>query len=834
MRIHGGQALVFGLLMCLAAPLGAQNETGGENPPGPAQDEKGYTFQIGKEGMKFEAFVEMAATLTGKTFVYDSRRLNGQNKVINMIGVKRVKEEDLMNFLQILFFTHNMAIMPIGPPETEVFLIDDIQTSQLLKQRAVYVDLDDLEARSKRVGEIVATTVPLKYIPVEKAQRALNNIIQEHRAGFVHPIEESNSLLITNFAPTVWAMYQMILAMDVAVPENQLYFEQLPLEYHVAEELAPIIEDLMEVRSDISSSGSTAQPGAQPIRPRRGASNAQGGPPAPRIIADPRNNSLLVYAVEDYMAEIKRLVAQLDTEVTEQVSNIHYYELKNTNAGDIQEVLNDLLRGTGSSGQRPTGSGSRSNTRTNTNTPGAAASASLDEINIVADENTNSLLITATRARFEEVAEIIEKLDKRRPQVLVQAAIAELSDNDLENIGVEIAQVEGGGSEARLFGATNFGLSTIDTIDNLNSGGTGTGTGGGTGGTAVTDMFFDDLVRVPNLDAQGLITGVFSNFVEVPLLVQLFKQTNKGNLVSVPSILVNDNQEAHIIVGNEIPTTAVNQGQFSDQTSFQGYQSANLELAISPSISNDNYLRLNISLTVEAFTGAQTNSSVPPPKTTREVQTNITVQSGRTVVIGGLTTDNLRETVTGIPLLSDIPVLGYLFRNTGTQHDRTTLYVFITPTILKDFEALERISYERKLEIAKLDGQINIVDPNFRELDLDDEDVDIEAIERSGHLDLPRFKPTVPLAEPDAMMTPNADGVPVKPVRSAAPMTGEEGAKASTIRIDPGADIFSAPPIDAAANRAAGEGRETRNEAPAADREGVRRADLKPAPAGGF
>jgi type II secretory pathway component GspD/PulD (secretin) len=243
----------------------------------------------------------------------------------------------------------------------------------------------------------------------------------------------------------------------------------------------------------------------------------------------------------------------------------------------------------------------------------------------------------------------------------------------------------------------------------------------------------------------------------VPLLVQLFKSVVKGNLVSVPSILVNDNQEAHMSVGTEIPTSTVTQGQFSDQTSFGGYEEAKLELRISPHISNDNYLRLEILLTVSAFAGTSSNPSIPPAKTTREFETNITMRSGKTVVIGGLTTDNQRETIAGIPFLSDLPIVGALFRNTGTDHEKTTLYVFITPTILSEFEALERISYERKLEVSKLNGQIKMFDPDFRPIDLSDEALSIEDIESTGYLDMPRYHPSQPLEDKDA------DTVPVKP-----------------------------------------------------------------------
>ena len=777
-RSESAPVVLLGLALLLFAVPVAMGQGDDEEPPTPMKDDEGfYNIALGKDSVSLEALVSMASQITGRQFVFDDRRT--QNKVFRFVGNRRVHSSLIFEYFQTLFITQDMAVVRLGPPEAEVLLLEDINTSKFIKQRTRFVNLDELESYSKRVGEIVATTIPLKHVSVEKAQRALNQILAEHRVGFVTPIEESNSLLVSNFAPTVWTMYRIIKAMDVEVAENQLGFEKLSLEYHIAEELAPIIESLIEVRTNVRSSGSASGRGNNRAR------TSSGEAPAPRIIPDARTNSLLVYATDEYMTEIKRLISDLDTEPTEPNSNIHIYELKNTNAEDIQSVLAELLgnsgrgvRGTGAGGTR-TGRGGNVGGRS---TAGAASSA--DEVNIVADANTNSLLITSTKARFEEIAEIVARLDKRRPQVLVQAAIVELSDNDVQNIGVELAQSEGGGSEARIFGGTAFGLSDLNTAAGGGDGG-GDGMGGGdgdSGGGGAGGNFLNDLVRIPNIGSGGLIAGVFRNFVEVPLLVRMFKMADRGNLVSVPSILVNDNQPAHIIVGSQIPTTQVNQGQFSDQRSFAGYQDANLELNISPHISNDNYLRLNIFLQIEDFTGAgSADGAVPPPRSSREIETNITVRSGKTVVIGGLSTDNQRTTVQGVPLLSSIPILGELFKTTNEIHDKTTLYVFITPTILSEFEALERISYEKKLEISKLEGQIYLVDPNFRELELDDEETSIEAIESTGHLDLPRYRPSSPIPNrPDI----ESNVVPVKPMpapnneSSIIPAGGRDGANA--------------------------------------------------------
>ncbi len=722
---------------------------------------------IGAEGITLETAVEWASTTTNRPFQYKDASFRGKPRIM-MTGKVSIEKDRIFEFWQAIFATQDFAMIPLGPNDGDFIMLEPIDQSRNLKQRATFVPSDRLDEYRHRIGEVIMTTITLKHVEVQSARPAIQLLMPNRSVEFSQDVPTANAMIICGFAPTVFAVRELLTAMDIPPVAATLKFETISLKHAVAEELEPQIRDL------ITTTTQGGAPGARPV-PRGGDTRPGQQIPEPKIISDSRTNSLVVYAVERDMNEIKRLIAALDTEVTDIDSNIRIYFLKNTNATDLERTLRDLL--------------GQSTSRTATNVggrPGAAGATSANqrgrEVVIVADSNTNSLLIQASKTRYEEIEPLINELDKRRPQVLVHAAIAELSDNDLQNIAVELTAVEGGDDRYRFAGATGYGLSQI-TFDTTSGTGTvsGTGTGTGTGmgdpgtGSSTSGNLFDDLVRIPfandtGIGFSGLVAGIFERNLNVPLLVAMLKTYTKVNLLSNASVLTNDNEQSSIEVGrtlNVLRTDNLTNGGTS--TTATDEVSANLTLSISPHISNDNYLRLNIEFTVEAFQGAtDAINGIPPPRTSRAFNGAVTVPNGKTVVIGGLVQDNTAESIQSVPFLGDIPILGELFKSTNTEIQKTTLYLFVTPTIINDFQQLEEISYERKLEIQKLDGNISLVDPNFRAVGIRDSEIDIDAIEDAGLLDMPRYSPVTPIGQ--AVKPRDVTGNPVHPDK------GSEGA----------------------------------------------------------
>jgi general secretion pathway protein D len=466
---------------------------------------------------------------------------------------------------------------------------------------------------------------------------------------------------------------------EVIPPE----FDVIKLEYASAEDIAATVEELLEAANQNRSSGPQAQ-GPQ------GALNRNQG--EAKILTESRTNSLLVMAMPEEMPRIKELVARLDVDVVERERNYHIYALDNVSAEDLAETLDEFLQDAVQLEQGAAAGNQRGGA--------PRASNNAREYVVVADAETNSLLIAANRTRYEELKSLIERLDRRQDQVLIETALIELTGRDFLDIGVELgfADIPGVG-ESGGFGVTGFGLSTIQDSD----------------GDGVPDL------RVPNV-GQGVTAGIIDgDEFSIPMLVALVEEKRNSDVLNVPSVLVNNNSVARVSTLDEQPTTQITAtgggvGAGQTQENFNDYVEAGITMEISPSISASRYLRLDVYLEVSTFIGA-VQGAIPPPRVTRTIETQINVPDGSTMVIGGIVVDNESKTRTQVPWLGDIPILGRLFsRETGTR-DRTVLYFFVTPHILKDteFADLAELSYGKKLEAAREIGieRLRKIDPTF-------------------------------------------------------------------------------------------------------------------------
>jgi len=421
-----------------------------------------------------------------------------------------------------------------------------------------------------------------------------------------------------------------------------------------------------------------------------------------KILVEARTNSLVVMAMPDDMPRIRDLIARLDTQVLEPERNYHIYQLENVAAQDIADTLENFLDESRNVTALPGATGGQ-NRQANNNS---------EDVVVVPERFSNSLLIAANKTRYAEVVELIRSLDRRQDQVLIETALIELSSDNLIDIGVELGladlpSADGSGG----FGVTSFDLSTLQDLDN--------------------DGIFD--TRVPN-QAAGMTAGIIDgdNF-SLPFLLRMIQERTDANVLSVPSILVNNNGEAEIGITDEIPFTQITAfggaGGGQTQENFQGYEEAGIELKISPSISASRYLRLGVELEVSNFIGEQ-QGNVPPPRVTRSLKTTVNVPDGDTMVIGGVISDNNSLTRRATPWLGELPIIGALFRRDADSQDRRTLYFFVTPHILqdKDFADLAEYSYGIKMRAADVIGadRLRIVDPDFG---LGEESEELEAFD---------------------------------------------------------------------------------------------------------
>jgi general secretion pathway protein D len=642
---------------------------------------------------------KMCQQNTAYNFVYteDVAKQLEQTKV-RMLGPKKIPKSEFFNFYQNLMFIHKFTCTRVGRDATAVYLVQSSQPARgaqagnELRSEPIYVDSDDVEKYAGQVATQVITVLHLPHTQVRSLQNSLRALGNES-ANAVISVGESNSVIVTGSGSQV-AMYVRVLKLvdEETAKEARVApsFEIIPIEFASGSDMAEMLDDLLEAQKRAAQAQRAAGGAGQGATAQLAGTGQES-----KIIVDKRTNSLIVMAMPEDMANIKQLVAQLDVDVLEPERTYHIYALENVKAEDLAKVLKDFIQD--SSRVQPTGAGGRGGGEAGATSRNSSGE---NEVVVVPDPATNSLLIASGKTRYEEVRDMIQKLDRRQDQVLIETALVELTGNNFRDLGVEIGLADiPGVNQNGGFDLTSFGLSTL------------------------TDTNSDGVpdVRVP-LAGNGITAGILDgdNFA-LPVLLRAVQELNDSNVLNVPSVLVNNNGSAKVESKDEVPTTTVTAtGGLNGQTqqNFKDFQEAGITMQISPSISASGYLRLTINLKVSSFTGSfKAGDSIPPPRVTRLIETNVNVPNGDTMVIGGIITDTKNSTITQTPWLGDIPILGALFRRDATTTRRTTLYFFVTPHILrdKDFADLAEISYKRKLEASERIGaeRLQVIDPEF-------------------------------------------------------------------------------------------------------------------------
>jgi general secretion pathway protein D len=661
-------------------------------------DETGDT-----DALNLEQFVKICQETTGLNFTYSEETKKSLiSAKLRMFGQKRIAKSDFYSFFQIMMIINDFVCSKIGPDHLSVIVISSLaqgggqRGGSSLRNEAVYVFSDDIDRYADQPATLVTTVIDLPSTDVRTLSNSMRTMFTDANTQQIIPVGNSNSLIITGFGSAVASIVKMLRFVDNAAANSgnvSPEFEVIPLEFASAEDLSETLGDLLDASkraTQVRAQGVQAQTGVTgPLQAAQGEA---------KILTDPRTNSLLVMAMPDDMPRIKDLVARLDVNFVLKERNYHIYSLENVEAEDLSKTLDDFIRDAGripAAGR--TGQPNRPGQAAPAPSATGGSSSARNEVVVVPDKTTNSLLIAANRTRYDELYDLIRQLDKRQDQVLIETALVELTGQATLDLGVELGGADLPGSGTGSFGVTSFGMSTFSD----------------TNGDGIPD------VRVPN-GSQGITAGILNgNNFNMPVLLAALQTRTDTNVLNVPSVLVNNTGSAKVVSTDEEPTTTITAtGGLGGQTqeNFKDYVKAGVTLQISPTISASRYLRLKISLEVSTFLGS-VSGAIPPPRVTRTIDTTVNVPDGDTMVIGGIITDNKGRSHSGVPILGDLPILGYFFRRTGDTSSRTTLYFFVTPHIMRDrdFADLAEISYRKKLEAADTIGadRVRVIDPSF-------------------------------------------------------------------------------------------------------------------------
>ena len=516
-------------------------------------------------------------------------------------------------------------------------------------------------------GQVVTQIFRLNHEQANNLLPVLRPLISPNNTINVNP--GNNSLVITDYADNLQRLARIIASLDVS---NAGEVEVITLKNAIAIDLAPLVSRLIEPTGNAgAAAGTPAAPGQI------------GNDYKTTLIAEPRSNTLILRAANPARAALVRsLIDKLDQPGTQNPSgNIHVVYLKNADATKLAATLRAAVTG---EVRTPTNNATLNNAANPMGTnAGAAGSLTSNSNNasttggqIQADTATNALIITAPEPQYRQLRAVIDMLDQRRAQVMVESLIAEVNADKALQMGIQWQAPFG----SNALGGTNFG--STGNIAGLSQGSTAAAAAGvGTGLNIGT-------LRTVN---GRNVLGSLANFLET---------NGDANILSTPTLLTLDNEEAKIVVGQNVPFIT---GQYTSNNTATGSvnpfqtverKDVGLTLRVKPQISETGTVKLTIFQEVSSvdYTKASTIGLITNK---RSIESNVLVEDGSVIVLGGLLSDTFSGNKSQVPGLGDIPGLGWLFRNESRTRSKANLMVFLRPIVVRDASATEALSNNR-------------------------------------------------------------------------------------------------------------------------------------------
>ncbi|WNC74254.1 type II secretion system secretin GspD [Thalassotalea psychrophila] len=601
------------------------------------------------KGTEITEFINIVGKNLKKTIIVDPK----------VRGKINVRSYDLLTEQQYFqFFLNVLEVYGFAVVEMENNVIKVIPNKDA-KSASIPVVGDDNPGMG---DEMVTRVVEVKNVSVRELSPLLRQLSDQAGGGNVVHYEPSNVIMLTGTAAVVNRLVNIITRVDRAGDQD---VEIVKLKYASAGEMVRIIENIN--------------------KPTSGKSDT----PAfliPKIVADDRTNSVIISGEGQARERIARLIEKLDSEL-ESSGNTRVYYLKYSKAEDLVSILQSV-----SDSMQKSATASKTTSKTSTS---RSRSSGTRNISIDSHEDTNTLVITAEPDMLRSLESVIRQLDIRRAQVLVEAIIVEVFESDGAQLGVQWFHEEGGftqfnngivpisGVAAGAIAAEGEEGTTVTTID-----------GNGNPVTTTnpdTDGDFTILAQLLG-NVNGMMFGVVED--NWGAIVQAVSSDVNSNILATPSITTLDNEEAYFIVGQEIPIITGSATGSNNANPFQTVdrKEVGIKLKVTPQVNEGSGVQLTIEQEVSSVSGA---TGVDVSINKREIKTTVMADSGSTIILGGLIDEDVQESMQKVPILGDIPIIGHLFRSTGSTTRKRNLMVFLKPTIIRDGDLMESISKEK-------------------------------------------------------------------------------------------------------------------------------------------
>ncbi|MCE7530382.1 type II secretion system secretin GspD [Polynucleobacter sp. IMCC 29146] len=641
-----------------------------QTTPNVASNSEVGTVTLSFMNADIDSVASVVAKATGQTILVDPQ-VKG---TINLISNKPVSKAKALDSFSTALRTAGFALVEVNGVYRVVTQAD-----------AKLVSTSVSTGKTKQEGDQIITRVfRLSYESANNLLPVLRPLVSPNNTINAYP--GNNTIVVTDYASNIQRIATLIDAIDAPTTTE---VQTIKLQHAFASDIAAILSKVLD-----TGAAGTADPALKTI-----------------ILAEPRSNSILVRSSSaERVRQVRILVARLDIPGNKN-GNIWVVPLKNAEASKLAITLRAIVAADaalsaqvagGNAAANPAAANPQQNPAANPAATGSGTSLATSALVststpnvggfIQAEPATNSLIITANEPLYRNLRQVIEELDRRRTQVYIEALIVEVSSETAAELGIQWNFLLGSGNQNVGFGGTNFN------VPNQGPGANIIGLGRDTSiianpGTPATG------VQIP--PAPGLNLGMISRFNGVyamSALIRALETATGTNILSTPNLITLDNEEARIIVGRNIPILTgsyAQTGTTSTVTPFQTIvrQDVGITLRVRPQISANGIVRMQIFQEVSSVVPIYDPSG--PIINKRNIESNVLVDDGQMIVLGGLITDEYGDQTSGIPFLSSIPIIGNLFRYDNKKRIKSNLLVFIRPYVLRDKDENEQMTKNR-------------------------------------------------------------------------------------------------------------------------------------------
>ncbi len=599
--------------------------------PSEQVNEDSKLVSIDFNNVDINVFIKFMSKLTGKNFIVDSR-VKGN---VTIISPTKISVKDAGKVFESVLEINGFSTVESGKIikiiPTPKAKADNIDT-QIATEPGKPGSLDD---------RIVTRIIPLEYARSNELKNLFIPLVP--KGSVVLSYRDTNMLIVTATRSSINRLLKIVKALDIQSIGKTISI--IPVKHADAGKLVRNLSSIFTARA-------------------KGTKGKQNNELDVKFVADERTNTVILLASKIETDRVKKLIGLLDQEVPKGEERIRVYYLEHATAENLAKVLLEI----------PTNKNVKA-------APGQRKAPILStKVKIMADKTTNSLIIMADKEDYPVLEEVISKLDIPRAMVYIECLIMEVNVTRGLNIGTEWKASQGFSGDSKVvFGG--FGGTTDDSgFPNL-SGASGSGT-------------------LPKGFSVGVLGKSFNiggvTFPNIQTIVQAFQSDKDVNIIATPQILTTENEEASITVGKNVPFQTRSAAENGTETynSFE-YKDVGINLKITPQISKDRLVRLNVYQELTKLDSVNQSSPDRPTTLKRQIETTIIVEDGNSVVIGGLIDESITKTVYKTPCLGDIPVLGWAFKTVSEGEEKTNLYVFLTPKVIKNPLEAENI-YEKK------------------------------------------------------------------------------------------------------------------------------------------